>query len=609
MRRSSFVCFLLLACASLAAAGDFRLGLHYNEWGPAISPGEQLAADNSGALYILDISASHLVKLAADGKTVLWQQNLAPRVSAMAVDPNGGVYLIADPAGASAVEKLSADGTTVLWKTEIGGAASLAVDASGRAFVGAKAQVIRLNASGTIDATFANAPTGPLSSLAVSPNGSDIVIGTYLALNGPDPAYALERLAPDQATWLTVSPSLEPVYPGLAVAANGDAIVYGSDATGHRSLQRIDRTGQVVFSKPVLSNGQAPGNLALDAAGNAYITGYTGAFGIPTKDTLAPCGSTWISVYAPDGAVLQTTLLPGAASTPQAYPLIAVGQGGAVFVLSQVDATFTPTQNGPLPQLDAALFHLSPDPNAKILPLGCVANAYSFNTGAVAPGEMVALYGNGLGPAQGVQPSAYPTQAAGVRVTFDGVPAPLQWVQDSQINAAVPFSVAGPTTQICVTYNGANPNCLAWPVAPAAPGVLTWDGANALAVNQDGTLNSASNPAPRDSIVAVFATGLGPLNTPLPDGSLAPISPLPVNAYPATIGVPSRSGFVELIFSEPADYAGPAPTQIAGTSQINFKASYMPTTGIDSLYLQVKTPTGTIQSNGFRLYVAGNTGH
>ncbi|HWB95676.1 MAG TPA: IPT/TIG domain-containing protein, partial [Bryobacteraceae bacterium] len=548
--------FLLLACASLSAA-DFRLRIHYAEWGPAISPGEQLAADSLGMLYILDIPASSLTKLAADGKTVLWQQNLASRVSTMAVDPNGGIYLISDPAGSSAIEKLSADGSAVLWKTQIAGAISLAVDATGRAFVVANSQVIRLNASGAIDATFANAPVGPLASLAVSPDGSDIVIGTYLALSGPDPVYTLERLATDQTTWLTNRLPLAPFYPGLAVAANGDAVVYGSDANGRRSLQRLDRTGKVVFSTSVLSSGQAPGNLALDAAGNAYITGYTGAFAIPTKNTLASCGSTWLGVYAPDGTILQTTFLPGATSTPEGYPLIAVGNGGAAFVLSQVDATFTPTQTGPLPQSANALFSLSPNADAKVLPLGCVANAYSFNTGAVAPGEMVALYGNGLGPAQGVQPSGYPAQAAGVQVTFDGMPAPLQWVQDSQINAAVPFSVAGPVTKICVTYNGGTPNCLTWPVTSAAPGVLTWDGTNAVAVNQDGTLNSASNPAAQDSLVAVFATGLGRTNAPLADGSLVPISPLPVNTWPVTIGVPFNIGFVPAMSYLAANYAGP----------------------------------------------------
>ncbi|HEY4085899.1 MAG TPA: hypothetical protein VGM43_08175, partial [Bryobacteraceae bacterium] len=93
------MCSLVLTYSALAAGADFRLGLNYAQAGPAISPGEQLAVDRSGALYSLDISVSRLTKLAADGKTVLWQQNPAPRASAMAVDPNGGIYLIVNPTG------------------------------------------------------------------------------------------------------------------------------------------------------------------------------------------------------------------------------------------------------------------------------------------------------------------------------------------------------------------------------------------------------------------------------------------------------------------------------------------------------------------------------
>ena len=68
--------------------------------------------------------------------------------------------------------------------------------------------------------------------------------------------------------------------------------------------------------------------------------------------------------------------------------------------------------------------------NAPVFPLACIGNA-------------ARLFGNGLGPLTGVQRSAseqtpFPTQATGVQVTFDGKPAPLTWVQDSQVNVAVP---------------------------------------------------------------------------------------------------------------------------------------------------------------------------
>ncbi len=45
----------------------------------------------------------------------------------------------------------------------------------------------------------------------------------------------------------------------------------------------------------------------------------------------------------------------------------------------------------------------------------------------------------------------------------------------------------------------------------AAPGIFTTTGVNgqAAAINQDGSLNSASNPAARGSVVSLYATGQG----------------------------------------------------------------------------------------------------
>jgi hypothetical protein len=145
---------MLLTSTGFAAGSDFLLGLNYTEWGPYIPTVQQIAVDRSGALYILskctlaDYSPACLTKLAADGKTVLWRNNLESGVAAMAVDPSGGLYLIPVPIFSTAIsyelliEKLStADGATVLWSTQIGEGAnlgpqvSLAVDSTGRAFI------------------------------------------------------------------------------------------------------------------------------------------------------------------------------------------------------------------------------------------------------------------------------------------------------------------------------------------------------------------------------------------------------------------------------------------------------------------------------------------
>ena len=225
-------------------------------------------------------------------------------------------------------------------------------------------------------------------------------------------------------------------------------------------------------------------------------------------------------------------------------------------------------------------------------------------TGPIAPGEIVTLFGNGLGPEQGIQTQAtlqnpYPNRAAGVEVTFDGRPAPLLWVQDAQINAVAPWSLTpGQNTQVCVSYNNVKPNCLAWPVVETAPGVFTVDGVHAAAVNQDGTVNAAANPAPVGSVVSVFATGLGAITPAQADGTLV-VPPLPANVV-LPVGVQAPTPIFEPCHQPyqtcPAPYiyfdvtyAGPAPYVVAGVSQIDFRADYAPV-GYQSGAISVTLP-------------------
>ena len=606
----------------MASSSTFMLGLDYSEW----AIGGEIATDSSGALYILsscaytDSSPSCVTKLSADGKTILWQTNLGFS-GVMAVDPNGGVYAIPGAFSGESnvfVEKLSADGASVSWKTQLGvtvpaslmgWAPALAVDSSGRAFVAgygmSGSYVVRLSAAGAVDYSAILDVVGPPAAIAVDATGSDVVVVTWTS--------GLARLAPGGATWIySTIPQVGTQSPlNLAVAPDGDAVVYASDPSGNWSLQRIDPTGAVVFSKAIPgANAQALGlainaGLALDAAGNAYITGYSGPLMRPVLKSLAQCGSVWLSVYAPDGSLLQTTYIPGAASTVFTA-LIATSPNSTVFVLDSAVATFAPTQSGPFPAGAtygaSSLLHLSPNANAQTFPLACVGNAATNDAGPIAPGEIATLFGNGLGPQQGVQTEAtpqspFPTQAANVEVTFDGKPAPLLWVQDAQINLAVPWSLTGQTTQVCVSHNNVKTNCLTWPVAQASPGVFTVDGVHAAALNQDGTINSASNPAQADSIVSVFATGLGPINPPQADGSLVEL-PLPVNVLPLQLQRPcARPVCVPIDYK--VVYGGPAPFLLAGASQVNFHATS------SFLYLVVGTSPGTAVSNAFQVYVAG----
>jgi uncharacterized protein (TIGR03437 family) len=106
----------------------------------------------------------------------------------------------------------------------------------------------------------------------------------------------------------------------------------------------------------------------------------------------------------------------------------------------------------------------------------------------------------------------------------------------------------------------------------AHPGVFTLNGST-LVVNQDGTINSASHPAPTGSYVTVYATGLGPIEPAQPDGSIVGL-PLPANVLPVTL-TSMMTGHPTLWLGPTSwpvavQYAGPAPFEVAGVSQINF---------------------------------------
>ena len=143
-----------------------------------------------------------------------------------------------------------------------------------------------------------------------------------------------------------------------------------------------------------------------------------------------------------------------------------------------------------------------------------VVNAASFLAGPVAPGELIAIFGAGLGPEEGL---AADQGLAGVRVLFDGTEAPLLYVQSNQIYARVPEGVsAGGSVRLAIDYQGQVTEELELETAESAPGLFTADGTGAgpaLAVDSAGRLVTAANPAARGSLVYLFVTGSLPTLT------------------------------------------------------------------------------------------------
>jgi uncharacterized protein (TIGR03437 family) len=173
-----------------------------------------------------------------------------------------------------------------------------------------------------------------------------------------------------------------------------------------------------------------------------------------------------------------------------------------------------------------------------------VVNAASYLGGGVAPGEIVTIFGAGVGPTVEAQPGFNPatgklfTSFAGVTVTFDGTPAPLFYLVDRQLNLQAPFEIAGrANTSVVVSFNGQQSDPIAVPVVNAAPGIFTPSGSmQGVIQNQDGSINSPENPEIRGNAVVIFATGQGLINPPLETGQVAGLPLSQAANFSATIG-------------------------------------------------------------------------
>jgi uncharacterized protein (TIGR03437 family) len=147
-----------------------------------------------------------------------------------------------------------------------------------------------------------------------------------------------------------------------------------------------------------------------------------------------------------------------------------------------------------------------------------VVNAASYIGGGVAPGEIVTIFGAGIGPAelikmQTMEDGRIQATLAETRILFNGVPAPVLSVSATQSSAIVPYAIAGlSAVDVQVEYKGVRSRVVSMPVAPARLGIFTLDGSGrgqAIVLNDDGSLNTAENPAKQGSLIVLFVTGEG----------------------------------------------------------------------------------------------------
>jgi uncharacterized protein (TIGR03437 family) len=216
--------------------------------------------------------------------------------------------------------------------------------------------------------------------------------------------------------------------------------------------------------------------------------------------------------------------------------------------------------------------------------LSIVNAASNLLTGTIAPGEIVSIYGLGMGPTTPAsampENGLYPTSLSGVQVLVDGNPIPLLYVSASQINAQIPWGIASGGLTIGIAVVQVVYTLSEWdPVqqmafTEALPdfrlgivgsefAVFENPGGSMAVINQDGTLNKMANPAPPGSVVSIWATGFGGTAAPV-DGAVATAA----NNYCSTCQLTLSNGPHSV--TETVEYAGTSPGLIDGLMQINF---------------------------------------
>jgi uncharacterized protein (TIGR03437 family) len=570
------------------------------------------ALDAASNMYLLIsklgnpyVGSYAVVKLDPTGQNILY--NSAPiggSPESMVLDEAGNVYVAgaAGPGlattpgayqqqyaggqcpGANAIEmtpctnafitKLSASGS-IAWTTYLGGsgpddAHTIAVDSAGNVWVAGETVSPNFPTTpGAISRTFhGEIQDGPLLYgdafvAKLDPTGAHLLYSTYLGGSAPDAAFGL---AVDSSGAVYIAGGTQstnfPTTPGAYQTTNtGYQPNQLPSFNGNGFVTKLDSSGGLVYSTFIGPATSAVAAITMDASGQAYVSVAGDATSSPIQPTCAtPPNEDVLVLNASGSALVATSPIPGG------Y-LVLDGKGGlysagnaSTLVFFSTPHAFQTQYGGGYSDAFAAKVDFSQPAGPA---LSSVLNAASllpgyatpFPTGAVAPGEIVTLFGNGFG-------STTPS------VNFSQFPAPVLYSSNCQINAVVPFEVT-PTLPTFVTVQSSEQTLgpIQLPVVVSAPGIFTVNGSGsgqAAILNQDSTVNSASNPAVRGSIVSVFLTGVGALSPSIADGSpgaLTPPFPAPVANISATIGG----------VDAPVIFAGQAPGLIAGATQVNIQ--------------------------------------
>jgi uncharacterized protein (TIGR03437 family) len=257
-------------------------------------------------------------------------------------------------------------------------------------------------------------------------------------------------------------------------------------------------------------------------------------------------GLSWSAAVEPSGSWIQLSAMSGTTPSTVAVTIVSADltPGDYIGVISiHVNEALNPSIE--------LRVTLTVAPATPRINSGSIGNAATFS-GPLAPGSLASLFGLNLGPAAGASATflpgtqTLPTSFQGVRVLVRDstgnqiAEAPLLYVSNRQINFQVPYEVAGRSSIVLVVENEGVPSASQTvTITETAPGVFFIREFNrGIVQNQDYSLNTSTNPAPRGSVLIAYLTGQGAVSPAVSSGHAAPagVSSATVGRASASIG-------------------------------------------------------------------------
>jgi uncharacterized protein (TIGR03437 family) len=358
----------------------------------------------------------------------------------------------------------------------------------------------------------------------------------------------------------------------------------------------------------LVQEGQGAGGTrdlpAADASGGINLSATSGKVALVRDSSLL--GGT-----SPSGPTVEDFVGYGAANFAEGSPAEMLGNTTAAArksngcVDSGNNATDFATQAPNPRNRSSALNPCLPVPiSGPRISQGGVVNAASYLGGVVAPGEIVTIFGDSLGPANLAMLELTPDRRfvtnmlGGTRVLFGEIPAAMIYTSARQVSAVAPYGIAERrTTAVRVEYNGRMSDAVSFLVASTAPGIFTVDSSGqgqAAVLNQDGSVNGSFARAPPDSVITIFAAGGGRTHPATQDGAVVTGAPLLASETGVRIG-----GLTANVL-----YAGAAPFLVSGVVQINARVPSQTPPGA-RVALQVTIGNSASQS-GITIAVGGD---